>query len=91
MLYRVNFLIGKPKEKKDLDSLYIQSADRDEAIAQSQEFAEKVFPNLEIEMESITTLPEGTVITCVNSMEFIPKDKEIEEPLVFAKQSVLIS
>jgi hypothetical protein len=91
MLYRVNFLIGKPKEKKDLDSLYIQSADRDEAITQSQEFAEKVFPNLEIEMESVTTLPEGTVITCVNSMEFVPRDKEIEEPLVFAKQSVLIS
>jgi hypothetical protein len=91
MLYRVNFLIGQPNDPKDLDSLYIQAESRDAAINQSQEFAEKVFPNMEIQMESVSTLPDGTVITCVNSMEFIPKSAELEEPLVFLKQSSLIS
>lgn len=91
MLYRVNFLIGKPEETKDVDSLYINASDRDASIEQAQTFAKKVFPDMEINLESVTTLPEGTIVTCVQSMEFVPKDATIEPPVVFTKSSVLLS
>lgn len=91
MFFRINFLIGKSSQKKDPDSLYILAHDRDDAVVRSQQFAEKVFPEMEIEMESVSELPLGTILTCLQSMEFIPKDMEIPSPVLFNKPSIVIS
>ena len=91
MLFRVDFLIGAPGEKKTPDSLYILADDRDNAIERSQSFAEKVFPRMELTMETLIHLPQGTIITCLQSMEFVPKNTPVEPPVVFNQPSVLIS
>lgn len=91
MLFRIEFLIGLPGEKKNPDSLYILAGDRDGAIEDAQAFAEKVFPKMEIAMESMVELPVGTIVTCLQSMEFVPKDTPIEPPTVFTKPSILVS
>lgn len=91
MLFRINFLIGKPGEKKDVDSLYITAHDKDDAVVRAQQFAEKVFPKMEIEMESLSELPLGTIVTCLQSMEFVPKGQEIPTPILFSKPSIVLS
>jgi hypothetical protein len=91
MLFRVNFLIGNPKEKKDEDSLYISAFDKDDAVVRAQQFAEKVFPKMEVEMQSIAELPLGSIVTCLQSMEFVPKGQEVPTPTLFTKPSIVLS
>lgn len=91
MFFRIDFLIGAAGENKNLDSLYILADNQEDAISRAQSFAEKIFPNMEIVMESLVQLPVGTIVTCLQSMEFVPKDTPVHAPVLFSKPSIIVS
>lgn len=91
MFFRIDFLIGAVGEKKNPDSLYILADNQEDAISRAQSFAEKIFPNMDIVMESLLRLPAGTIVTCLQSMEFVPKDTPTYAPVLFSTPSVLVS
>lgn len=91
MLFRAEFLIRDQSGRSSTDSLYIVAEDRETAIDRTLPFAEKVFHGMDVSMRSVVRIPNETIITCLNYMEFIPKGANAEEPIIFSEPSKLVS
>lgn len=93
MLYKINFRLSGQGDKSSKEFAYAVAENAQDAIENARVFIGEFYSEYanEITYDSVTQIPDGSIITCPASLEIIPRDAISQDPILFSQPSSMVS